>query len=106
MGSDARVAVVALGILNIKLPSKDYLSLEEYHYVPSITKNIISVSCLKKMGYTLIIKDKGCSIYSGSKLVTTTPLINDFYLIDVSSDNLQMVVSIYKSKRDVNEAYL
>ena len=106
MGNDARVAVVALGVVNLKLPSGYDLSLEECHYVPSIVKNIISVSCLDKMGYTLIIKDKCCSIYLGSKLVVTTPLVNGLYLIDVSSYNLQMDVALKKSKQGVNEAYL
>ena len=98
MGNGARVLVVALGVVNLKLPSGDYLSLEECHYVPSIVKNIISVSCLDKMGYTLIIKDKCCSIYLGSKLVVTIPLVNGLYMIDVSSYNLQMDVALKKSK--------
>ena len=42
MGNGARVDVVALGVVNLKLPSRNYLSLEECHYVPSIVKNIIS----------------------------------------------------------------
>ena len=71
IGNGTRVAAVTLGVVNLKLPSRDYLSLEECHYVPSIVKNIISISCLDKMGYTLIIKDNCCSIYLGSKLVVT-----------------------------------
>ena len=106
MGNDARVAAVGLGVVNLKLPSGDYLSLEVCHYVPSIVKNIISVSCLDKMGYTVIIKDKCCSIYLGSKLVATTPLVNVLYLINVSSYNLQMDVALKKSKQGVNKAYL
>ena len=49
MGNGARVAAVVLGVVNLKLPSEDYLSLEECHYVPNIVKNIISVSCSDKM---------------------------------------------------------
>ena len=106
MGNSARVAAVALGVVNLMLPSRDYLSLEECHYVPSIVKNIISISCLDKMGYTLISKDQCCSIYLGSKLVVAAPLVNGLYLIDVSSYNLQMDVALKKSKQGVNEAYL
>ena len=50
MKNDTRVAIVSLGVVNLKLPSKGCLSLEECHYIPSIVKNIISVSCLDKMG--------------------------------------------------------
>ena len=60
MGNGTRVAAVEVGVLNLKLPSGDYLSLEECHYVSCIVKNIISVSCLDKMGYTVIIKDNCC----------------------------------------------
>ena len=58
------------------------------------------------MGYTSIIKDKCCSIYLGSKLVATAPLVNGLYVIDVSSYNLQMDVALKKSKHGVNKAYL
>ena len=58
------------------------------------------------MRYTLIIKDKCCSIYLGSKFAATAPLVNGLYLIDVSSYNLQMNATLKKSKQDVNEAYL
>ena len=58
------------------------------------------------MGYMLIIKDKCCSIYLGSKLVATTPLINVLYLSDVSYYNLQIDGALKESEHDVNEAYL
>ena len=76
MGNDTRVIIVELGVMNLKLSSRDYLSLEVCHYVPSIVENIISVSILDKMSYTLIINGKCCSIYFRSKLVAMTPLIN------------------------------
>ena len=106
MENGARVVAIALGFVNLKLLFKDFISLEECHYVPCIVNNIISVSCLDKMGYTLIIKDKCCSIYLGSKLVVTAPLVNGLYLIDVSSYNIQMDVACQKSKQDVTKAYL
>ena len=49
MGNGAIVVVVALGVVNLTLPHKDFLYLEEFHYVPSIVNNIISVSCLNKI---------------------------------------------------------
>ena len=58
------------------------------------------------MGYTLITKDRYSSVYLGSELVVTTPLVNGLYLIDISSYNLQMDVALKNSKQDVNDAYL
>ena len=56
--------------------------------------------------YTFIVKDKCCSIYLGSKLVSKTPLVNGLYLIVVFSYNLKIDVAIKKSKQFMNEAYL
>ena len=67
MGNGTRVVDVALGSVNLKLPSGDLLSLEECYNVPCIVKNIISMSCLDKMGYALTFKKNCYSIYFGSK---------------------------------------
>ena len=106
MGNGARVVAMVLRVMDLKLSSKYFLSLEESSYVHSIVKNIISISCLDKMGYTLIIEDTFCSIYLRSKLVATTPLVNGLYLINVSSENPKIDVALKKSKQDVIEAYL
>ena len=106
MRNGARVFAVALGSVNLKLPSEDFLSLEECYYVPCIVKNIIPVSCLDKMGYALTFKNKCCSIYFGSKLIAITPLVSGLYMIDVSFYNLQVDIALKKSKQSVNESYL
>ena len=58
------------------------------------------------MGYVLTFKNKCCSIYFGSKLIATTPLVNGLYMIDVYSYNLQVDIALKKSKQSVNESYL
>ena len=49
MGNGAIVVIVALGVVNLMLPYEDFLYLDEFHFVPSIVNNIISVSCLNKI---------------------------------------------------------
>ena len=39
-------------------------------------------------------------------MVATTPLVNDLYLINISSYNLQVDVALKNSKQSVNESYL
>ena len=94
MRNDLRAPPMVLRVVNLKLPSKDFLSLIECHCILSTAKNIISISCLEKMGYTLIIKDKHYYIYFRSELVTMTALFNSIYLIDVSSYNLLIDVNL------------
>ena len=85
LGNGTRVTAVVLDVVNLKLPSEDCVSLEECHYVPSIVKNTISVSCMDKMRYTLFFKNKCCSIHLGSKLVVMVLLVNGLYIINISS---------------------
>ncbi|KAK9006689.1 hypothetical protein V6N11_019023 [Hibiscus sabdariffa] len=51
VGNGARVAALAVGTYVLSLPSGMILNLENCYFVPSLTKNIISVSCLDKIGF-------------------------------------------------------
>ena len=47
----AKVAALAIGIYYLSLPSWLVLELENCLYMPAICRNIISVSCLDKIGF-------------------------------------------------------
>ncbi|KAK9019154.1 hypothetical protein V6N11_034193 [Hibiscus sabdariffa] len=51
VGNGARVVALAVGTYVLSLPSGLVLNLENCYFVPSLTKNIISVSCLDKIGF-------------------------------------------------------
>ena len=55
MGNGAKVSAIAVGEVNLKLASGHNLVLDTYYYVPSIIKNIISVSYLNKLRYNFFI---------------------------------------------------
>ncbi|KAK8547478.1 hypothetical protein V6N12_031615 [Hibiscus sabdariffa] len=63
VGNGARVAALAVGTYVLSLPSGLILNLENCYFVPSLTKNIISVSCLDKIGFEIIIKNNSCSFF-------------------------------------------
>ena len=46
VGNGAPVTVLAVGTFVLELPSGHVLKLSDCNYVPSLTMNIISVSCL------------------------------------------------------------
>ena len=52
VGNGAKVATLALGTYHLSLPTRLILELENCFYVPTICRNIISVSCLNKKGYS------------------------------------------------------
>ena len=51
------------GSIELYLPSGLVMELENVYFVPSISKNIISISCLETNGFSFVIKDTRCSIY-------------------------------------------
>ena len=61
--NEARVAALAVGTLSLFLPTGHVIELVNCYYVPIICRNIISVSCLDKAGYSFIIKNNCCSIF-------------------------------------------
>ena len=52
VGNNARVAALAVGTMQLHLPSGFVLELNNcYFFVPSLSRNIVSPSCLMKDGY-------------------------------------------------------
>ena len=52
VGNVAKVAALAVGTYYLSLPTGLILELENCYYVPAICRNIISVSCLDKIGFS------------------------------------------------------
>ena len=48
------------------LPSGPFFQLKNYYYVPAVSRNIISVSCLDVDGFHFIIKNNIFSIYNAN----------------------------------------
>jgi hypothetical protein len=53
VGNRASVAAVAVGDLDLYLPSGLILELSSVYFVPSISRNIIFVSCMDMDGFYL-----------------------------------------------------
>jgi hypothetical protein len=64
----ASVVVVAVVDLDLYLSSGLTLELNSVYFVPSISRNIISVSCMDMDGFTFSIKDQCFSFYRDSFL--------------------------------------
>ncbi len=63
VGNGAKVAALAVGVYSLTLSSGLVLELENCYYVPTITRNIIYVSCLDRKGLCFTIENNCCSIY-------------------------------------------
>ncbi|KAK8564635.1 hypothetical protein V6N12_058218 [Hibiscus sabdariffa] len=104
VGNGARVAALAVGIYVLSLPSGLVLNLENCYFVPSLTKNIISVSCLDKIGFEIIIKNN-CSFYLNNLFYGSAQLINGLYILN--QENEIYNINTKRSKtNDSNQTYL
>ncbi|KAK8563326.1 hypothetical protein V6N12_035475 [Hibiscus sabdariffa] len=105
VGNGARVAALAVGTYVLSLPSGLVLNLENCYIVPSLTKNIISVSCLDKIGFEVIIKNNSCSFYYDNLFYGSAQLINGLYILN--QENMIYNINTKRSKtNDSNQTYL
>lgn len=98
VGNGARIAALAVGTYYLSLPSGLVLELEECFHVPSLTKNIISVSCLDAKGFSFLIKDNSCSFYFKEMFYGSARLVNGLYLLD--HDKQVYNINTKKAKKD------
>ena len=64
MGNGARVVALVVGVYDLTLPSGLVFQLKNCYDVPTVSRNIISVSCLDVDVFHFIIKNNIFSIYN------------------------------------------
>ena len=105
VGNGAKVAALAVGTYVLTLPSGLHLELSNCYYVPAISRNIISISCLDRKGFHIVVKDKCCSLYMNDVFYASAPLSNGLYVLD-----LEVLVYNINAKRikpnNLNPTYL
>ncbi|KAK8569291.1 hypothetical protein V6N12_007821 [Hibiscus sabdariffa] len=105
VGNGARVAALAVGTYVLSLPSGLNLNLKNCYFVPSLTKNIISVSYLEKIGFEIIIKNNSCSFFYNNLFYGSAQLINGLYILN--QENMIFNINTKKLKtNDSNQTYL
>ena len=107
VGNGARVAALVVGVYDLTLPSGLVFQLKNFCYVPTVSRNIISVSCLDMDGFHFTIKNNIFSIYNAEIFFYgNAHLSNGLYVL-----NLEQPKPIYNidTKRfksnDLNPTY-
>jgi GAG-pre-integrase domain/Integrase core domain len=93
-------ASVAVGDLDLHLPSGLVLELSSVYYVPSISRNIISVSCMDMDGFTFSIKDQYFSFYRDGIFYGSSQVVNDLYVLEMDNQVLNINNKRLKSSRE------
>jgi hypothetical protein len=84
VGNNARLAALNVGTMQLHLSSGFILELNNCYYVPSISLNIVSPSCLMKDGYSFASKDNGCVISKDDMFVTFASIVNVIFILNLN----------------------
>jgi GAG-pre-integrase domain len=84
VGNDAQVAAITVGSIELCLPSGLIMELENVYFVPSIFRNIISISCQEMNDFSFVIKDNGYSIYKYELYYGFSFIMNGLYMLKIN----------------------
>ena len=83
VGNNARVAALNVGTMQLHLPSGFIMELNNCYFVPSLSRNILSPSCLMKDGYSFASKDNGCVISKNDIVVAFVSIVNGLFILNL-----------------------
>nr|GEU60717.1 hypothetical protein [Tanacetum cinerariifolium] len=111
VGNGVRAKVEAIGSFDLVLPNGLIIVLDNCHYVPSITRGVISVSRLVDKGFTQCFTDFGLSVSMNYMLYFNAITVNGIYEIDMRNFTLPVVNSMYsisnkRTKSNLDSTYL
>ena len=78
--------VEAIGTCNLILSSGFILELEKTFYVPSFSRNLISISRLVPLGFSFSFSDSGFSLSNKSKVIGYGTLSDGLFHIQLQND--------------------
>ena len=109
VGNGARVAALVVGTNYLSLPSGLVFDLDNCYYVPAMSRNVISISCLDMVGFFFINKNNTCSIYCGDIFYRDARLSNGLYILNHDNPNAKSIYNINTKRfrsNDLNTTYL
>jgi len=106
MGDGARALVEDIGVVSLNLPSGHVLLLKDVVYVPSMRRNLISVSILDKCGYTFEFGNGKLVVYFNSIIVGSGVLYDGLYMLNLNDMSVNSVIGHKRSRVDENSSML
>ena len=83
MDNNARIATLNVRTMQLHLPSGFILELNNCHFVPSLSQNMVSPSCLMKDCYSFMSKDNGCVISKNDIFVAFASIVNGLFILNL-----------------------
>jgi len=83
VGNNARVAALNIRTMQLHLPLGFIFELNNCYFVPNLSRNIVSPSCLMKDGYSFTSKDNGCVISKNDIFVAYASIVNELFILNL-----------------------
>ena len=107
VSNGAKVAALAVGTYRLSFPTGLVLELDNCFYVPAICRNIISVSCLDKKGFSFLIQNNSCSFSFNNVTYGVARLFNGLYVLDIDTPVYNINNDNKRIKmKDSNQTYI
>ncbi|GJV80382.1 retrotransposon protein, putative, ty1-copia subclass [Tanacetum coccineum] len=90
VGNGVRTQVEAIGSYDLVLPNGLVICLYNFHYAPSITRSVVSVSRLVENGFVQCFTDYGISVSRNNVLYFNAIPSNGIYEIDMSNSHCRL----------------
>jgi hypothetical protein len=106
IGNNARVAALSVGTMQLHLPSGFIMELNNCYFVPSLSRNILSPSCLMKDGYSFASENNGCVISKDNMFVACASIVNGIFVLNLDDSPICNISAKRSRTNDLSPTYI
>jgi hypothetical protein len=106
VGNNTRVAALTVGTTQLHLPSGFIMELNNCYFVPSLSRNILSPSCLMKDGYSFLSENSGCVISKDNMFVACASIVNDLFVLNLDDSPICNTSAKRSRPNDLSPTYI
>ena len=92
--------------MQLHLPSGFVLELNKCYVVPSLSRNIVSPSCLMKDGYSFASENIGCAISKNNMFVAFASIVNGLFVLNLYNSPICNIKAKRPRVADLNPTYM
>ena len=97
---------MAVGMMQLHLPSGFVLELSNCYFIPSLSRNILSPSCLMKDGYSFASENNGYAISKNNKFVAFVSIVNGLFVLNLDDSPICNINAKRPRLADLNPTYM
>ena len=112
MGDGSKVKVEFFGMIKLRLDTESFLLLQDVAYIPSLRRNLISISILDRQGYSFHFGGGKMDIFSNSVLIGNGVLFGNLYSLNLhhgplcDSSSINSVVGCKRARMNLSSSML